>query len=172
MSGSTSQWRTHRGFHVLVRVLPHHHHHHYHHHHYHHHHHLIIVIIIFIIIVVLAFQCNRHLFPSSLTSACPFFPSSVLCKSSSSSNLHLLRGLPFFLVPPIEALAILLKFFGFIFFQHDHNILVGGSLQILLYIPFIVYLFSPCLFCSPVGGGAREIGYLPIILWMPLVQSP
>jgi len=101
-------------------------------------------------IVVIAFQCNLHLFPRSLTNACPFFPSSVLCKSSSSSYLHLLHGLPFFLVPPIETLAILLKFFGFVFFQHDHNILVGGSLQILQYIPFLIYLSSPCLFCSSV----------------------
>ena len=112
----------------------------------------------------------------------------------------------FFLFPPIEAVAILLKFFGFAFFRHDHNILVGGILQILQYILFLIYLFSLACFilhCSPpfiyiidllfmayfttllvvqsvlqreefqgVGGGAGGIGYVPIILWMPLVRSP
>ena len=56
----------------------------------------------------------------------------------------------FLLVPPIEAVAILLKFFGYASFQHDHNTLVGGTLQILQYIPFLIYLLSPSLFSSPV----------------------
>jgi hypothetical protein len=61
-----------------------------------------------------------------------------------------LRGLPFILLPPIEAVAILLKFFGFVFFQHDHSNLVGGILQTLQYFPFIIYILSPSLFCPPV----------------------
>jgi hypothetical protein len=89
-----------------------------------------------------------------------FFPSSILCKSSSSSYLHLLRGLNFFLVPPIEAVEILLKSFGSAFFQHDHNILVGGILQILQYIPFLIHLLSPCLFCSPVFSFYRYHGFI------------
>lgn len=55
-----------------------------------------------------------------------------------------------FFVPPNEAVAILLIFFGFAFVQHDHNILVRGILQILQCISLLIYLLSSCLFCSPV----------------------
>ena len=63
--------------------------------------------------------------------------------------VHLLRGIPFFLVTSTIAIAvaIFIAFVGFAFIQHEHTILAGGILYILQYLPVAICHLSPCYVC-------------------------
>jgi hypothetical protein len=61
--------------------------------------------------------------------------------------VHLLRGIPFFLVTSTIAVAIFIAFVGFAFIQHEHTILAGGILYILQYLPVATCPLSPCYVC-------------------------
>jgi len=97
-------------------------------------------------VVCLGFQDGVPPFSAISDQCLPVFIS-ILLKSSSTSYLHLLRGLPLFRVPSVVAVAISFDFFSFEFFRLDHTILAGGILCILPYIVTCLLLPSFFLFC-------------------------
>lgn len=105
-------------------------------------------------VVCLGFQHHLPPFPTASDHCLPIlyshFP--IIFNSCSTLSLHLLHGLPPFVVPSNVAVAICLAFIGFAFFQHYHTILVGVTINFTTFAPCntsFMCMFFPILQHSP-----------------------